>query len=162
LHLGRSGIDGAGARPEECGRERAGLAGRRVDLLELLTGDHLLAPRAEDLERGLVEALLKLGVRELRDRRRRPRRLALVQGGQHTKARVALDLERGIHLPELRAHDGIVDERPATALQLLRRVDQLVERDRIARDATERVAAALVTERGLRDLPALAEPADQV
>src|SRR5215467_6511229 len=36
LDLGRARVDGAGARPQERGGKRAGLAGRGIDLLELL------------------------------------------------------------------------------------------------------------------------------
>src|SRR5881409_107493 len=36
LDLGRPGVDRARARPQKRGRERAGLAGRGIDLLELL------------------------------------------------------------------------------------------------------------------------------
>src|SRR5262245_2658904 len=57
LDLRRSRVDGPRARPEKRGREGAGLAGRRVDLLEVLARDHRLAERAEDLERELVVAL---------------------------------------------------------------------------------------------------------
>src|SRR2546428_12105914 len=57
---------------------------------------------------------------------------------------------------------GNVDERPPTAFQLLRRLHQLVERRGVTRDSAQRVAAALVAERGLRDLPALVDVADEV
>src|SRR5882672_486886 len=69
LDLGRARVNRSRARPEERGREGAGLAGRGVDLLELLARDHELAERPEDLECLLVVALLELGVRKLGDRR---------------------------------------------------------------------------------------------
>src|SRR5207249_11270214 len=78
LDLGRARVDRARARPQERGREGARLAGRGVDLLELLARDHELAERAEDLEGQLVVALLELGIRKLRDRRRGTRRVALL------------------------------------------------------------------------------------
>src|SRR5882724_587149 len=68
LDLGRARVDRAGARPEERGRERAGLAGGRVDLLELFARDHELPEGAEDLEGQLVVALLELGIRQFGDR----------------------------------------------------------------------------------------------
>src|SRR6516165_3618544 len=79
LDLGRSRVDRARARPEKRGREGAGLAGRGIDLLELLAGDHQLAERAEDLERELVVALLELGIRQFGDRRRGTRSITFLQ-----------------------------------------------------------------------------------
>src|SRR2546426_9131305 len=72
LDLGRARVDRARARPQERGRPRAGLAGGRVDLLELVAGGGELAPRPEDLERQLEVALLEFRVRELGDGRGRP------------------------------------------------------------------------------------------
>src|SRR5882672_2694756 len=71
LDLRRAGIDRSGTRPQEGGRERARLTGRRRDFFRHLVGRarHQLAPRTQDLEPELEEALLELGVRELRDRR---------------------------------------------------------------------------------------------
>src|SRR5262249_33469911 len=86
LHFGRPRVDRAGPRPQKRRRERAGLTRRRVDLFEVLAGDHLLSPRAQDFEGGLVEALLELGVRELRDRGRGAGRLALVERREHAQA----------------------------------------------------------------------------
>src|SRR5712691_11052303 len=74
LDLGRARVDRAGARPEEGGRERPGLAGGSVDLLELFARDHQLPEGPEDLERELVVALLELGIRQFGDRGRRGRR----------------------------------------------------------------------------------------
>src|SRR5437899_12614405 len=68
LDLGRARVDRSRARPEERGREGAGLAGRGVDLLELFARDHELAEPAEALERELVVALLELGIRQFGDR----------------------------------------------------------------------------------------------
>src|SRR5262244_1327438 len=96
LDLGRSRVDGARARPEKRGRERAGLAGRSIDLLELLARDHQLADRPEDLERQLVVALLEFRIRKFRDRRSGSRRVALLQRGQHAQRRVTLHLEVGV------------------------------------------------------------------
>src|SRR5262252_8090093 len=93
LDLGRARVDRAGARPQERGRERAGLAGRGVDLLELIARDHQLAERAEYLDRQLVVTLLELGVRELRDRRRGPRRVTLLECREDAERGVALHLE---------------------------------------------------------------------
>src|SRR5947209_19567997 len=73
LDLGRARVDRARARPQERGREGARLAGRGVDLRQLLARDHELAERAEDLERELVVALLELRIRKLGDRRGRAR-----------------------------------------------------------------------------------------
>src|SRR2546428_6970460 len=143
LDLGRAGVDGSRARPEERGREGAGLAGRRVDLLELFARDHELAERAEDLERDLVVALLELGIRELRDRRRRARCVALLQGREHAQRRVALHLEIGVDAPHPGAYRRVLDQRAAPALELLRGLHELIERGDVARDAPERVAAAL-------------------
>src|SRR5215468_9763013 len=162
LDLGRARVDRAGARPQERGRERAGLAGRGVDLLELLARNHELAERPQDLERQLVVALLELRVRQLRDRRGRARRVALLQGREHAQRRIALYLEVGVDPPHPRAHRRILDERLALALELLGGLHELVERDRVARDPPERVAAALVAERGLGDRPPVVYPADQV
>src|SRR5216117_2241282 len=67
LDLGRARVDRARARPQKRGRPRAGLAGGRVDLLELVAGGDELAPRPEDLERQLEVALLEFRVRELGD-----------------------------------------------------------------------------------------------
>src|SRR5256712_12970508 len=47
LDLGRARVDRAGARPEEGGRERPGLAGGGVDRLALFARDHQLAERSE-------------------------------------------------------------------------------------------------------------------
>src|SRR4029453_14672103 len=79
LDLGRARVDGAGARPQERGRERAGLAGGGVDLREFLAGDHELAIRPENLERRLVVALLELGIRQFGDRRSGSRRVTLLE-----------------------------------------------------------------------------------
>src|SRR5437867_11005451 len=70
LDLGRPGVDRAGARPEEGGREGPGLAGGGVDLLALFARAHQLPAAPEDLARELVVALLELGVRQLGDRGR--------------------------------------------------------------------------------------------
>src|SRR3989441_9540964 len=107
LDLGGARVDRPRARPQERGRPRAGLAGGRVDLLELLACRDELAPRPEDLERRLVVALLELRVREFGDRRRRAGRLAAVERREHAKPRVALDLEVGVDLPDLGADDGV-------------------------------------------------------
>src|SRR5262245_42864280 len=162
LDLGRSRVDRPGARPQKRGRERAGLAGRGVDLFELLARDHRLAERAEDLERQLVIALLELGIRQLRDRRRGTRGIALLQRGQHAQRRVALHLEVGKDAPHSRPHRGILDQGLTAALELLGGLHQLGERGDVAGNAPERVAAAFEAERGLRDRPALAEAADQI
>src|SRR5262245_17162703 len=79
LDLGRSRVDRARARPQERGREGAGLAAGRIDLLELLACDHELAERAEDLERQLVVALLEFCIRQLGNRRRGTRSIPLLQ-----------------------------------------------------------------------------------
>src|SRR5437899_12701172 len=162
LDLGRARVDRPRARPEERGREGAGLAGRGVDLLELLARDHELAERAEDLERELVVALLELRIRKLGDRRGRARRVALLQGREHAQRRVALHLEIGVDAPHPGAHRRVLDQRPAAALELLRGLHELIERGDIPRDAPERVTAALEAERRLRDRPTLVGVADQV
>src|SRR5262244_102012 len=87
LDLRRTRVDRAGARPQKRGREGAGLAGRGIDLLELLARDHRLTERAEDLEGELVVALLELGIRQLRDRRGSTRGITLLQRGQHAQRR---------------------------------------------------------------------------
>src|SRR5439155_1235686 len=81
---------------------------------------------------------------------------------QEPQRGVALDLELGVGLPQPRADRGVLEERLAAAPELLRGPDELVERDRVARDASERVGAALPAERSLRDLPALVQVADEV
>src|SRR5205807_2909577 len=139
LDLGRAGVDRARPRPQERGGPGAGLARRGVDLLELLAGGHHLAPGAEDLQRGLVVALLELRVGELRDRRLGPRPLALVQRGQHAQAGIALHLELGVELAHLRPHDRIVEQRLAVTLELPGGPHQLVEGDGVAGDAAQRV-----------------------
>src|SRR5439155_572451 len=76
---------------------------------------------------------------------------------------VLLDLGRArVDLAQLGAHDGVLEERSAAAPQFLGRSHELAEGDRVARDAPERVGAALVAERGLRDRPSLVEAADEV
>src|SRR5947208_3457052 len=162
LDLGRARVDRARPRPQKCGRPRAGLAGRGVDLLELFVRGDELPPRAQDLERQLVVALLELGVRELGDRRGRTGRLALLERRQRPQRGVALDLELGVDLAHLRAHDGIIDQALAAARELLGGPYELGEGDRVARDAAEGAGAALVAERGLRNLPPLVEAADEV
>src|SRR5207249_2304516 len=162
LDLGGARVDGSRARPQERGRPRAGLARGRVDLLELLARRHELAPRPQDLERQLVVALLELRVRELGDRRRRAGGLAAVQRGEHAQPRVALDLELGVDLSQLGADAWVLDERPAVAPELFRGAHELVEGDRVARDAPEGVRAALEAERGLRDLPPLVQATDEI
>src|SRR5213593_990038 len=162
LDLGGARVDGSLARPQERGRPRAGLARGRVDLLELLARRHELAPRPQDLERQLVVALLELRVRELGDRRRRAGGLAAVQRGEHAQPRVALDLELGVDLSQLGADAWVLDERPAVAPELFRGAHELVEGDRVARDAPEGVRAALEAERGLRDLPPLVQATDEI
>src|SRR5205809_6628027 len=162
LDLGGARVDGSRARPQERGRPRAGLARGRVDLLELLARRHELAPRPQALERQLVVALLELRVRELGDRRRRAGGLAAVQRGEHAQPRVALDLELGVELAQLGADAWVLDERPAVAPELLRGAHELVEGDRVARDAPEGVRAALEAERGLRDLPPLVQATDEI
>ena len=156
LDLRRARVDRAGTRPEKRGRERARLSGRRRHFLEHVVGraGHELAPRAEDLEGQLEEALLELGVGELGDRRRGADRLSLRQRGEHAQRGVALDFEIGERLAEPRAHDGSSMSGNAVALHRLRRLHELVERHQIARDPPEGVRAALVAERRLRDLPA--------
>src|SRR5262245_22584379 len=109
LDLGRARVDRAGARPEKRGREGTGLAGRRIDLLELLARDHQLAKRAEDLERELVVTLLELGIRKLRDRRCGTRRITLLQRREDPKCRIALDFKVSVDLPHPRAHRWILD-----------------------------------------------------
>src|SRR4029453_4746471 len=79
LDLGRARVDGAGGGPQERGRERAGLRGGGVALLEFLARDHELTVRPENLERRLVVALLELGIRQFGDRRTGPRRVALLE-----------------------------------------------------------------------------------
>src|SRR5947208_1048304 len=162
LDLGRARVDRARPRPQKRGRPRAGLAGRGVDLLELFVRGDELPPRAQDLERQLVVAFLELGVRELGDRRGRTGRLALLERRQRPQRGVALDLELGVDLAHLRAHDGIIDQALAAARELLGGPDELGEGDRVARDAAEGAGAALVAERGLRNLPPLVEAADEV
>src|SRR6266480_1223829 len=162
LDLRGARVDRAGARPEERGRPRAGLAGGSVDVLELLARGDELAVRPEDLERELEVAFLELRVGELGDGRRGARGVAVLQRRQHPQRGVALDLELGVGLPQPRADRGVLEERLAAAPELLRGPDELVERDRVARDASERVGAALPAERGLRDLPALVQVADEV
>src|SRR5256884_13247 len=162
LDLGRARVDRARPRPQKRGRPRAGLAGRGVDLLELFVRGDELPPRAQDLERQLVVALLELGVRELGDRRGRTGRLALLERRQRPQRGVALDLELGVDLAHLRAHDGIIYQALAAARELLGGPDELGEGDRVARDAAEGAGAALVAERGLRDLPPLVEAADEI
>src|SRR5712692_956237 len=162
LDLGGAGVDRAGARPEERRRPGAGLARGGVDLLELLARGDELAVRPEDLQRELEVALLELRVGELGDGRRGARRVAVLQRRQHAQRRVALDLQLGVGLPQLRADGRVLEERLAAAPELLRGPDELVERDGVARDAPERVGAALPAERGLRDLPAAVQAADEV
>src|SRR6267142_1522211 len=162
LDLGRARVDRSRARPEERGREGARLAGRGVDLLELFARDHELAERPEDLECLLVVALLELGVRKLGDRRRGSRRITFLQGGEHPQRRVALHFEVGVDAPHPRADGRVLDQRAAAALELLGGLHQLVERGDVARDAPERVPAALEAQRGLGDRPSLVDVADQV
>src|SRR5215475_7767602 len=81
---------------------------------------------------------------------------------QDAERGVALHLELRPDAPELLAHRGIVHERPPVALQAARRVHQAAVLRGIRRDARERAAAPLVSERGLGDCPALAELADLV
>src|SRR5262249_18372640 len=109
LDLRRSRIDRPGARPQEGVRPRAWLAGRRVDLVELVLRGQQLPLRPEDLERRLVVALLELRVRELGDGRARPRRVALLQGGQYAERRVALHLEIGVDAAQLGAYGRVLD-----------------------------------------------------
>src|SRR5438093_9968850 len=109
LDLRRAGIDRAGARPEEGGREGPGLAGGGVDLLELLARDHQLSEGPEDLERELVVALLEFGIRQLGDRGRGARRVALLEGREDAQRRVALDFEIRVDAAQPGAHGGILD-----------------------------------------------------
>src|SRR5262245_40145084 len=139
LDLGRARVDRARSRPEERGREGAGLAGGGVDLLEFLARNHELAEGAEDLDRQLVVALLELGVRELRDRRRGARRVALLERREHAERRVTLHLEVGIDPSQLRAYGGILDQRPTASPELLRGPNELVEGDGVAGHAPKRV-----------------------
>src|SRR5215510_10018566 len=162
LDLRRARVDGAGARPQERGGEGAWLAGRGIDLLELLARDHELAEGAEDLDRQLVVALLELGVRELCDRRRGPRRVALLERREDAERGVTLHLQVGVDPSQLRAHGRILDQRTAAAPELLRGPHELVEGDGVPGHTPERVRAPLVAERGLRDLPALVEAADEI
>src|SRR6266478_9464418 len=162
LDLGRARVDRPRARPEERGREGAGLTGRRVHFLELFARDYELAERAEDLEGELIVALLELGIRKLGDRRRGARRVTLLKSREHQQRRVALNLEVGVDAAHPRAHGRVLDQRPAATLELLRGLHELVEGGDVARDAPERVAAALEAERGLRDRPTLVGIADQV
>src|SRR5215510_13333269 len=120
LDLGRARVDGAGARPQERGRERAGLARGCVDLLEFLAGDHELAVRTENLQRRLVVALLEFGGRQLGDRRRGARRVAVLERREDAKPGVALHFEVGIDPSQLRAYGGVLDQRTAAAPELLR------------------------------------------
>src|SRR5262245_13377143 len=160
--LGRARVDRAGARAEKRGRERPGRARRPIRLLELLARDHQLAKRAEDLERQLVVTLLELGIRKLRDRRRGTRRITFLQRREHAQRRIALHLEVGVDPSHPRAHGRVLDQGLAAALELLGGLHELVERDRVAGDPPERIAAALVAEGGLRDRPPVVDATDQV
>src|SRR5437879_9580923 len=93
LDLGRARVDRAGPRPQKRGRERAGLAGGGIDLLELFAGDHELTERAEDLERELVVALLELRIGKLGDRGGRARRITLLQRRKNSQGCIALYFE---------------------------------------------------------------------
>src|SRR2546426_3901892 len=155
LDLGRAGVDGAGARPQERRRERAGLAGGRIDLLELFAGDHELAERAEDLEGELVVALLEFGIRKLGNRRGGAWRITLLEGRKDSQGRIALHFKVSIDPSHACPHGRILDQRPPAALELPRRFHELIERGRVARHPAERVAASLEAERGLRDGPPL-------
>src|SRR3977135_795201 len=97
LDLGRARVDRAGARPQERGRERAGLAGGRIDLLELFAGDHELPERAEDLEGQLVVTFLELGIRKLGDRGGRARSITLLQGRENSQRGIALYFKIGVN-----------------------------------------------------------------
>ena len=83
-------------------------------------------------------------------------------GGEHAQGRVALHLQLGVEAAHLDADHGVLEERAAVALERLRGLDQAVEGGLVAGHAAQRVAAALVAEGRLGDLPALTEPADQV
>src|SRR5881628_3946137 len=139
LDLGRPGVDRAGARPEEGGREGPGLAGGGVDLLELFARDHQLPEGPEDLERELVVARLELGIRQFGDRGRSARRVALLEGREDAQRRVALDFEIRVDPAQARADGSILDERPAVPLQLLRRLHELVEGGGVPCHPPERV-----------------------
>ena len=110
-------------------------------------GRQELAGRAEDLDGRLVVALLELGVRVLRQRRRRARPVALLERRQHAERRVALDFHLGVDAPHLGPHRRVLDERLAVAPERARGLHELVEGGGVARDPAERVAAALEAER---------------
>src|SRR5438034_301564 len=164
LDLRRARINRARARPQERVRPARPHAGRRVDVERGLfhPASRPLAVGAEDLEAELVVALLELAVGELGDRRRRAGRRALLERGQHPEGGVPLYFHLRVDVPQLGAHHRILEQRLAAALDLLRGVHETVEGGGIARHARHRVAAALEAERRLRDLPALAEAADEV
>src|SRR5207302_8823770 len=116
-----------------------------------------LAIGTKDLLHQLLVPLVELAVVQLVDRRLRSGPLAPFEPGQDAQARVAqyLDLDR--HATELLAHERLVETpEPATHLH------RPLEIRGVACHPRQDVPAALVAQRGLGQLPALADAADQV
>ena len=91
-----------------------------------------------------------------------PGRLALLERREDPQGRVALDLEVHEDPAELGAHRGVLQERPPAPPERPHGPEQLAEGRGVAGHARERAAAPLVGERGLRDLPALAEAPHEI
>src|SRR5262245_21510355 len=149
VHLGRSRVDGARARPQELARPVDVGPRVRARAQELAFG-------TEQVDRRLPEALVELAPEDLLERRLRAGRLALGERREHAHA--------------VRAHDLDLDQQPGHLLArpagepaaLLERRRQEAQIAREALGVGERAGAALVGEDRHRDPPALADLADQV
>src|SRR5919202_2997011 len=165
LDLVGAGVDRPGARPDEGVGPAAALAVARQALVEgKLRGQPAgeLAVRPEDLLDQLLDPLVELRVVELGDRRLRAGAPPLLQPREDAQRAVAQHLDLGVDAAELLADQRVLDRRLAVALEGARDLEQPGEGRLVAADAAERVAAPLVGEGRLRDLPAGVQLADKV
>src|SRR5262249_28062248 len=149
MHLRRSGVDGAGARPEELARPVDVGAGGHARAQEL-------PPRPEQLERHLAEALVELAPVDLLERGLGTRRPVVGHVGEHAQP------VRAQHLVLDHQPRELLALRSAGAAMVAERPAELAEVAAVARRQGEAHGAALVGEHGHRDAPALADLADEV
>src|SRR5215469_12963599 len=149
LHLGRSRVDGARARPEKLARPVDVGPRVRARAQELAAG-------TEQVDRRLAEALVELAPEDLLERRLRAGRLALGERREHAHA--------------VRPHDLVLDDEPRHLLArapgetaaLLERACQEAQVAREALRVGEGAGSALVRQHRHGDPPALADLADEV